>query len=213
MGLTVACVWVKGHVPFTADYVVKLRSMVARNLDMPHRFVCLTDRPSALPEDIETLPAACPVGLKAWWTKLRMFDGCLSGRVLYLDLDTLVVGRLEPIVTYPSTFALIPHAGSFAPTTHRIVPLYNSSVMVFEPAAYPDVWRHWNPGVARKLFGDQDWLGELLPDLDQMPLEWFPRLSELKHRKPKRSARVVLTKKPKTHIAATMYPWVREAWG
>lgn len=217
--MTVACVWVRGHVPFTAEYVFKLRSMVARHLPEEHRFVCLTDRAKELP-GIETIPAQAPAGCKAWWAKLKLFDPDLglTGRVLYLDLDTLVVASLMPIVRpeparMPYGFSIAPHAGTFRPPRHVVVPRYNSSVMVFDSWAVPvALWEHWTPRVAKRLWGDQDWIGEQLPKLPTMPAKWFPRISECPDGPPK-DARVVLMKKPKNAEAARLYPWVRELWG
>ena len=41
---------------FSAGYVNKLYSMVERHLTLPHRFVCLTEDPTGLNEEIETKP-------------------------------------------------------------------------------------------------------------------------------------------------------------
>ena len=101
--ITFACVWVTGHVPFTADYVVRLRNMVARHYPERHSFVCLTDRPAEL-AGIETIRTGAPVGYFAWWKKLELFAAKRldRGRVVYLDLDTLVLADLTPIVEYPA---------------------------------------------------------------------------------------------------------------
>ena len=66
--------------------------------------------------------------------------------------------------------------------------------------------------VAARLHGDQDWIGEQRPDALQMPVEWFPRISELNGLLPKAGTKVVLCKKPKNSIAADLYPWVNAAW-
>ncbi len=208
--ITVACVLVRGHVPFTADYVTRLRSMVARHLALPHRFVCLTDR--EIP-GVETIPITAPKGCFAWWAKLRLFDPAvgLTGRVLYLDLDTLVVADLAPIVEYPAAFALVPDgAPGFQPKSHRVVHRFNSSVMVWDGDS-PQLWQDWTPKNATMLWGDQDWIGERLPDAAAMPAEWFPRLSVA--RPPWLEAKVVLCKKPKNAAAALQWPWFAEAWG
>src|SRR5688500_17668854 len=105
---TVACVWVDGHVPFTADYVTRLRAMVARWMDRPYEFVCLTDRPYQIPT-VDTIPVPPPIlAIKGWWSKIQLFNPAMpfTGRVLYLDLDTLIVGALAPILDFPSPFAL-----------------------------------------------------------------------------------------------------------
>jgi hypothetical protein len=209
MNLTVACVFVTGHVPFTASYVMRLKSMAARNLP-EHRFVCLTNREDELPPDIETIPVDPPRNAFAWWTKLQLFkdDIGLSGRVLYLDLDTLLVGSLLPIVEYPAELALVPDgAPHFKPKGRwQCVKKFNSSVIVFDAGGHHYLWDDWNFFVTNRLWGDQDWIGSA------MPLEWFPRLSEVSNGKWSEEAKVVLCKKPKNSVAALTYPWFKEAW-
>lgn len=213
--LTVACVWVQANVPYTVEYVVNLRAMVAKHLARPHRFVCLTDRSYLLPKSIETQVTVLPPGLAGWWAKVLLFNRArrLGSRVLALDLDTLIVAPLDPIVDYPAPFALVPDAGTFHPrTAHRVIHRFNSSAMIWSAGAVESLYDHWTPAVTGRLWGDQDWIGEQMPDAATMPIEWFPRLSELHGAPPGSAAKVVLVKKPKTHIAADLYPWVRHAW-
>lgn len=215
MTLTVLCVWVAGHVPFTPDYVVRLRSMARRALP-PHRFVCLTDHPERLPADLETRPARVPPGCKGWWAKVQLFDPTLTvaGRLLYLDLDTLVVDDLTPLVEYPAEFALAPDgAPNFRPRdgtacVHR----FNSSAMVWDHGSQAHLFRQWVPGVARRLWGDQDWIGEQCPGAAVMPAAWFPRISDAPGPAWPPGARVILCKKPKNAEAARRWHWVAEAW-
>ena len=216
MSLTVACVWVQGHVPFTPLYVQQLRQMVASHLSRPFRFVCLTDQPQRrMPRGVEAIPARRPTKCRGWWAKVQLFTpGLFKGRVVYLDLDTLVVDALDPIVEYPSSFALIPDAGNWKGLYGlRVVKRFNSSVMVWDAGVNTRLYEQWTPAVARELWGDQDWIGQQMPESDRMPLAWFPRVSELKEREPEPPVKVVLVKHPKNHDAVGMYPWVRKAWG
>ena len=115
MMVTVACVEVRDYLGRGAEYVERLRSMVARHLiGQPHRFVCLTDAPArhgGLPaESIHALPTCDKLAqlLTGWWAKLYLFEpGRFSGRVLYLDLDTLIVGPLEPVVAQTGAVKLL----------------------------------------------------------------------------------------------------------
>ena len=211
-GLTVVCVWVQGHVPFTADYVTRLASMAKRRFPK-HEFVCLTDRPDRV--DVETILIQPPANVFAWWTKLRLFDPELelSGRVVYLDLDVLLVNDMTPIVEFPSKFALCPHAGNFQPKTkHKVVQRFNSSVMVWDADQSLDrLYTDWSPKVAKRLWGDQDWIGEQYKGAETMPLEWFPRLSSTRPPWPSES-KVVLCKKPKNAEAAFQWPWFEKEW-
>lgn len=215
MSLTIACVWVQANVPYGSKYVTTLRSMVERHLSREHRFVCLTDRPYLLPRTIETQEVAIPRGVPGWWAKVLLFNRqrTLGERVLYLDLDTVVVDQLEPIVDFPAPFALVPDAGTFRPrTAHRVIKRFNSSVMVWSAGSVESLYDNWNGSVTARLWGDQDWIGEQMPGAATMPIEWFPRLSELRGQPPLTEAKVVLSKKPKNVEAALRWPWFREAW-
>jgi len=212
---TVCCVWVRANVPYTAEYVVRLAAMVRRWIDRPYRFVCLTDRPEALPAAVETVRIPWAGDLPGWWAKVGLFDPALglTGRVLALDLDVVIVAALGPILDYPAAFALAPHAGTFAGRDGRsVVPRFNSSVMVWEGGTETDLYTRWSPAVARRLWGDQDWIGEQRPDAVTLPAEWFPRISTIGAGPVPPAARVVLVKTPKNAEAARRYRWVREAW-
>jgi hypothetical protein len=236
-GLTFACVLVKGHVTtFSPEYVVNLQRMVRRHCKRDHRFVCLTDRPELMPRFVETIfiPGIyADSKIKGWWSKVQLWNPLhdLGERVVYLDLDTLIVDSLEEIVTYPAPFALIPDgAPNFKPKGLTVVKLYNSSVMVWSRAwsrgEGVQLWSDWSPGVAKVFHGDQDWIGHKRPGEARMPLGWFPRLSErgedihrawlntegdLRRSMPP-DAKIILCKKPKNAEAAARWPWFRKAW-
>lgn len=211
--VTIACVWVDGHVPFQVEYVQKLRSMVKRFVDRPFRFVCLTDRPRKVPRRVEPITITLPHGIKGWWSKVQLFNQAhkLTGRVLYLDLDTLIVASLAPIIDYPAPFALIPHAGEFNGQGARaVVKRFNSSVMVWDAGTQPRLFTDWDVMVTKRLWGDQDWIGEQCASATAMPLDWFPRLSE--GWPVRTSAKVVLCKTPKNEQAKRSHPGFAEAW-
>lgn len=212
---TVLCVFVRGHVAFSPEYVVRLRSMTQRLLPSA-RFVCLTDDPDSLPDSIETLRIPNPGKLYGWWAKVHLFDPRLplEGRLVYFDLDVILVRDLESIVNFPAPFALAPDgAPGFRPRgRYQVVKRFNSSVMSWNAGEQGDLFESWKPSVASRLWGDQDWIGEQRADATAMPLEWFPRISQLTSPAWPEAARVVLCKKPKNHIAAQQWPWFNEVW-
>ncbi len=105
---------------YGADYVNKLRSMVRRNLSLPHRFVCLTDNREGIENDIEVfdIPA---VGIQdfdtrqPWtfahgWLKLTSFADPLydlTGPTLFIDLDVVIVDRINCFFEQPGEFLVI----------------------------------------------------------------------------------------------------------
>lgn len=97
--LTVACVYRPGG-GFDDSYVYKLRDAFGRHLHVPHRFVCLTNRP--LTVDRIPLERRWP----GWWSKLELFRaGLFSGPVFYTDLDTVIVSDVTDIATAAYDFA------------------------------------------------------------------------------------------------------------
>lgn len=214
--LTVTCVFVRGHVPFTPEYVVRLRSMARRSLP-PHRFVCLTDHFAWLPDDIETITVEPPPREFAWWTKVQLFNTALgfSGRMMYLDLDVLLVGDLSAVYAHPDSFVLAPDgAPAFRPRNRdlKVVKRFNSSVMAWDAGTHHELFADWTPAVAKRLWGDQDWIGERCPQATALPAEWFPRLSKCGAPPWPEHAKVVLCKKPKNHDAVVQWPWFDQEW-
>jgi len=88
--ITIATVLRSGG-EYEPRHVVALRDMCRRFVPM-HRFICLTDKPNALPlETIELLH-----DWPGWWSKMEIFR--LRGPVLYLDLDTVIVRDISPVI-------------------------------------------------------------------------------------------------------------------
>lgn len=220
--MTVTCVFVKGEYPYTVEYVTRLRAMVARWIDRPFRFVCLTDQPALMPAGVEAIPVKKLAGF-APWTKLELFNPVRqwSGRMLYLDLDSLIVAPLQPIIDYVTPFAPFaltadPHVPGMRTRDafkRAIVRRFNSSVMVWEGGQQTALYTDWTPAVTQRLSGDQDWTGERMPDAAAMPRKWFPRLSEVVRPPFDPDVKIVLAKVPKNHIAAKEQPWFEPLWG
>ncbi|MBP1860990.1 glycosyl transferase [Rhizobium herbae] len=85
-------------------FINRLYAMVARNITPPFTFTCFTDnradlRPEILCEDLPPLDVEnMPVNTKGIWPKARLWGpklGSLTGPVLFLDLDLVIVGSLD----------------------------------------------------------------------------------------------------------------------
>lgn len=219
----VACVLVRGNVPYTADYVTILQSMVERQLP-EHEFICLTDQPKEVASaKIQAIEIPTPFGVFGWWSKLHLFSprtmkSFTGRRCVYFDLDVGLMGSIDAIVSYEASFALVPDdAPNFRGKNGRgTVKKFNSSVMVWTVGEQDDLYTKFEGKIARRLWGDQDWIGCLrdpgVNGVQTMPLEWFPRISQCSVSEPKSGAKVVLCKKPKPHKAVETYPWFKEVW-
>lgn len=99
--ITILSVLKSGGV-YDASWVDKLKRGVGRNLPVPHRFACLSD----VEVDCERIPLKHD--WPGWWSKIECFrPGVIEGPTLYLDLDTIITGSLEPFIDLPYEFAML----------------------------------------------------------------------------------------------------------
>jgi hypothetical protein len=219
--LTICCLLVKGEYPYSPEYVRRLKVMCDRFCARPFRFVCLTDQPKDMPKGVDAIPIKRFEGCHAYWSKLQLFDRrhAWTGRMLYIDLDSLIVAPLDPIIDFPAEFALTEDAW-VVERAHlnvdrygrRLVRRFNSSVMVWDGGTQTDLFTKWTLADAERLSTDQDFVGEQAPHAQGMPLDWFPRASRVQPPWPSET-KVVLAKKPKGPEACAKWPWFNEAWG
>lgn len=150
--LTVACVLRSGG-DFDAEYVERLRDSVARHLELEHRFVALSDVP--VPCERIALKTDWP----GWWAKLELFRELRTGRTLYFDLDTLIVGPIDAIAATPFEFAMLRDWAR--PET------FNSSVMAWSGDCSGIAQDFTTEGGAAyctpQRWGDQGWIAERAP--------------------------------------------------
>lgn len=94
--LTVLCVYRSGGV-MTKEWVYRLRDGVARNLTVPYRFMCLSDK--SVP-GVECLPLE--YDFPRMWAKAELFSPKMDGlgRILYIDLATVITGNIDGFATY-----------------------------------------------------------------------------------------------------------------
>lgn len=213
MRLLIACVRTGEAYPI--EHVEKLRNMVRRHLDIDYEIVCLTDQPDRC-EGVIFIDVSV-MGLSGWWAKMALFEPSWrqGAKVVYFDLDTVIIASILPIVAVPGEFAILE---SPVRLTGKEYPCrYNSSVMVLG-APMEFVWKRFEdskPGLMRKhdRFGDQACIEELYPDallLNKRFPGCFLNYRYLTGHKPKGTAVINFggIMKP----AACDIPWVKEAW-
>lgn len=155
--LNIACV--KAGTKYTSEQVNILFDMVRRNLaeGFEGRFVCFTDDPDGLAEGIHI--EKLPEGLNGWWNKLYLFsaDAFPAGnRVVFMDLDTVIVGRLDDLVRYSGPFAIL--RDFYRPMG------WQSAFMAWEAGTLTYVWESWlENGKPEPIGGDQEWIEEVVP--------------------------------------------------
>ena len=221
---------------YSADYVNKLYNGVKRHCTLDFEFVCLTDDPRGINENVKILPL--PGGISGWWCKPYMFskDLPLKGIVLYMDLDVVIANNIDKLFTYePNRWCTIrDFTRAMRPKWHK----YNSSIVRYRVGELDFVWTEYQKdriNIEKRLHGDQDWLYEvthakkaamLYPDSWIQSWKWEVRKS--KEFAPggirgKRRLRIIEHCKPRVECCVCVFhgdpnpencndPWVIDNW-
>ncbi len=212
---------------YDSEYVNRMYRAAMRNLSPPFRFVCWTDNPAGLEtgieaRDIEQLTFA-PELRDIWW-KLAVSHpkAGLQGRCLFLDLDVIIVDKLDSFFELPGRFCALRNWISWRKTILRPAPIiFNSSVFCFEAGEWGQVaemfMRDPNHAKDRKQFSTEqvfmthavgaenaewfprEWVQHYKYDMrPQFPLNWV-----VKPRIPQGTKIICMTGYPKPHQAVT----------
>lgn len=145
--LNVVCVQTGNYLGLGREYVANLRRAVEKHLTVPHRFVVVTDDdPASYEGEVVRSKHA------GWWEKLRIFErGLFEGRVMFLDLDTVIVGNIDHLAEYDGPFATLEdfwRPGRLGP-----------AVMLYDAAYAATFYEEWAAeGFPKVGNGDQTWL-------------------------------------------------------
>ena len=152
---------------FTAEHVNIMTNMIGRNLDIPHRFLCITDDPAGV--KCETYPlwdepnVNLPQGKPNCYRRLKVFGEFgkeLGDRLMSIDLDAVITKNITPIVDRKEDFVIW---GDTAKST-----LYNGGFWIMTPGARAQVWEKFTPmapNITQKLKiigSDQAWISHTL---------------------------------------------------
>tara|TARA_R110002124_G_scaffold215597_2_gene381524 strand:+ start:828 stop:1574 length:747 start_codon:yes stop_codon:yes gene_type:complete len=166
---------------YPAEYVNVLYSAVKKNLAGPFRFVCLTDDATGFEEGIESFPIP-DIGLDEWhyyhgaWPKLSVFSDDLyglTGRCLFIDLDTVVLNRLDDLFDIQGALVAL----DSAPWRFRnAAPRTMSSIFAFDIGKLG--WlveniRAKRDALVAKYGIEQDYLHGEVPNITYWPQEWI----------------------------------------
>lgn len=176
--INVVCVLRQGgKVGYDASWVEKLQNAVARNLTIPHKFICLSD--CEVP--CERIPLE--ITGDGFWAKLQLFKPDLfNGPVLYIDLDTVICNNIDEIINSVSTEKFV----MWFEKDKQI----HSSAMMWWQGDYSCLWElylskplsYWKELYrSAPLYGDQALISEntkhkLFTDI--LPNEWFHIVSK-----------------------------------
>lgn len=170
--LTVAAWKWRGTREYTSEHVNVLFRAVSDNLHIPHRFVCITDDPVGLDDNITVvpLPEFAHIKVRPGFPSayVRLLGFCpefsrkIGARILTLDIDVVVTGDLTHLVSRDDDFVI--WSDPDKPGLR-----YQGGMHLMDAGARPEVWetfdRDKSPGLARKagLVGsDQAWISHCL---------------------------------------------------
>lgn len=164
--LNVVCVNHGNYLGRGVEYVNNLYRGVARNSSVPIQFIVFTDLLSGgyLPGIQQRI---LPATIKGWYNKLYLFKPGLfpqGERVLFLDLDTLVVGNIDAMMQLQDPEFVIlrdfMQKGMWGP-----------GVMMWVAGMWPAIWTEYEKrGCPTNLeMGDLTWINYLFSQADYTP--------------------------------------------
>jgi tetratricopeptide (TPR) repeat protein len=139
-----AVICVKWGAKYGVDYLINLYNAVQRNLSIPHNFYCLTDNVNDLGNNDERNKKIIGIELEkgtiwtGWWNKAMLFSERVytklhkdTRRILYIDLDTVITGSLDSMVSnYNGLFSILSTNG-LDNEGKDFTNGYNSSIMMW----------------------------------------------------------------------------------
>ena len=153
------CLNAQNYLGMGTEYVNVLFDMVRRNMKntTPFRFFCLTDNPDGLHSNISVV--SLPDDIKGWYGKLYMFKKGVFNvsdgeRMVFLDLDTLIISSLRWLDDYGGDMAILRdfyHHERGAP-----------GIVFWKNGFGAHIWDEWEEqGRPFRPMGDLDWINEL----------------------------------------------------
>jgi hypothetical protein len=246
---TVVCV--KWGSKYGAEYVNRLAAGVQRNLTLKHRIVCFTDDREGIDEgiDIATLPLvddlkvcrqrapSCrpmlhltcfvPRWQQGWWYKAHLFsrEACEvlgeGTQVLYVDLDTVVVGSLDELARVRGPFFGVLSTDMMV--SERRSGGFNSSVMMWPAGTFTEIWMNLlqhRGSVKNITYKFDGWIEMILPlgavkllqtEVSCLLLE-YGQVKKAGGDVPEGACLVTFPLKPKPHECIESNEWVNLHW-
>lgn len=143
--------------------------MIARNLTIPHRRICVTHRPDLIdfmetvPLDMRKhVPGTCTVKLMTWRPDIA---DVLGPRICMMDVDCVVTGNLDDVLGRTEDVVLWKNP-NYEMGGRR--GFYQGSMQLLNAGARPHIWADFDPNsspaIYSRRFGgaEQAWISERL---------------------------------------------------
>lgn len=163
---------------YDIEYVKNLANGVHRNLKEEYRFTIFTDRKDQQEE-------LCQFGNvvlmpqfnfnRAWWNKMWLFskESGLSGKVLYFDLDVILLNTIDKFIPMGDSLRIIHDFNRSNVGLH--FQGSNSSIMSWDHEQFRYLWDRFKANMTnytRRMRGDQDFIQLNVPNKLWYPDNW-----------------------------------------
>ena len=163
--VTIALVLKTGGLVYNHNYVNALAKGIKQNVTVDHEVVCLTDDATGISDIYVDRVIPLTNNYPTWWSKIELFKSnqFSTKRVFYLDLDTVIVGNIDELVSYNGNFAGLRDfyglhtlgSGLMAWHVDKVEQIYTK----FAPIAEDIMTKY-------RREGDQKWIDENKPSID-----------------------------------------------
>jgi hypothetical protein len=159
-----------------AEYVNNLFRACNKHITTPFAFVCFTDDAAGFDPGVEVIHLPGKKVAWGWWNKLYALGGGVlpkGERVLFVDLDTLILRNIDDLAAYQGPFA-----GLGCARSNR---LFSSGIMAWEAGTQDHVWDEWlKAGKPILGSGDDEWINKVCPHAHRLQHK-FPGLYQYKY--------------------------------
>jgi len=201
---------IKVGTKYGPEYPNRLAAMVKRHMTEPYEFICLTDNGKDLNCDWSPIKEKYP----GWWSKMLLFKPhpVVKGRrVLFLDLDTLIIGPLKELTLYNGPFCIL--RDFYRPEG------YGSAVMSISAGYGGHIWESFIKDPAYWISmkgGDQDCIKRNVNNADlwqdRYPGKVVSYKVDCQSGPPPGASVVCFHGVPRPADVVDMVGWVKEAW-
>jgi hypothetical protein len=162
-----------GVCDYTSDHVNTWARMIRRNISIGinYQLLCITDDPKGITE-CDTFPLWNLFNAGGCYHRLYLFSeqaqAFTGNRFMWMDMDCVVTGNIDHIVTGNDDFKMNSYTGKDRPKQY-----YNGSMCIMDAGARKQVWDQFSPDTSPKLMDlmrdrgltigtDQAWISHIL---------------------------------------------------
>lgn len=156
-------VCLKWGTKYGPEYVNRLYAGIKRNTTLSFTLHCFTDNSEGINPEIQT--HKLQHYLTGWWHKLFFFSNemPIKGRIVYMDLDTLITGNIDEILSYDEGFVVLRDFYTGIWPTIKGNDNVGSGLMSFNTYNHAHIWRDFiidSSSISLKFEkqGDQAWI-------------------------------------------------------